>query len=59
MTRLIATTIGFAAGGFVFGGDPLIGFLLALCAMVFVAITSRQAQRLPSIGKSALAARPE
>ena len=40
MSQFIAAVIGFAAGAFAWAGDPLIAFLVALCALVWIAITS-------------------
>ena len=43
MSQFIAAVIGFAAGAFAWSGDPLVAFLLAMCALVWVAITSARA----------------
>ena len=40
MSQFIAAVIGFAAGAFAWAGDPLIAFLLAVCLVVWFAITS-------------------
>ena len=40
MYQFITAAIGFAAGAFVWSGDPIVGILLAICAMVWIAITT-------------------
>ncbi|HZQ01864.1 MAG TPA: hypothetical protein VFB13_20135 [Reyranella sp.] len=40
MPQFIAAVFGFAAGAFAWSGDPLVAFLVGLCALVWVAITS-------------------
>ena len=40
MYQFVAASIGFGAGAFASSGDPLIGFLLLVCAIVWIAITT-------------------
>lgn len=40
MYQFVAASIGFGAGAFAWSGDPLIGFLLLVCAIVWIAITT-------------------
>jgi hypothetical protein len=40
MFQLIAAVFGFAAGAFAWSGDPVIGFLLAVCTLVWIASTT-------------------
>ena len=40
MTQFITAVIGFAAGAFAWSGDPLVTFFLAMCVVVWIAITS-------------------
>jgi hypothetical protein len=40
MFQLIAAALGFAAGAFAWSGDPVIGFLFAVCTVVWIATTS-------------------
>jgi hypothetical protein len=39
MYQLVAAALGVAAGAFAWSGDPLVGFLFAVCTVVWVAIT--------------------
>lgn len=39
MYQLVAAALGVAAGAFAWSGDPVVGFLFAVCIVVWVAIT--------------------
>jgi hypothetical protein len=40
MFQMIAAVMSFAAGAFAWSGDPVIGFLLGVCVLVWIATTS-------------------
>ena len=52
MHQLVAAALGIAAAVFVWAGDPVVGFLFALCAVVWLAVTrtfSRTPVSLPAV----------
>ncbi len=59
MSQFIAAIIGFAAGAFAWSGDPLVAFLVALCALVWIAITSVHAPTWTRVKKPTLVVRSE
>ena len=59
MSQFIAAIIGFAAGAFAWSGDPLVAFLVALCALVWIAITSVRAPAWTRLAKPTLLVRSE
>jgi hypothetical protein len=40
MFQMISAVMSFAAGAFAWSGDPVIGFLLGVCVLVWIATTS-------------------
>ena len=60
MPQIIALAIGFAAGAFAWSGDPIVAFLMATFALVWIASTSLRARqdRMPS-SKPTFLVRPE
>ena len=40
MYQLVAVALGVAAGAFAWSGDPLVGFMFAVCAVVWLAVTA-------------------
>ncbi len=49
MFQLVAAALGVAAGAFVWSGDPLVGFLFAVCVLVWVAVTAPRAGFFPKV----------
>jgi len=61
MPQIIALAIGFAAGAFAWSGDPIVAFLMALSALVWIGITSVDgpAGRTAPPSKQTFQVRPE
>jgi hypothetical protein len=57
MYQLFAAAFGVAAGGFAWSGDAVLGFLFALCAVVWLAVIPAR-RSFPSV-RSSLRALPK
>ena len=60
MVQMISAVMSFAAGAFAWSGDPVIGFLLGVCVLVWIATTSASRPYwLTRLRKPTFVVRPE
>lgn len=61
MSQFISSVMGITTGAFAWAGDPLMAFLVGMCLVVWIAITSAAVPTWANArkGTSTIAVRPE